>query len=296
MSKKAVIIGVGSVGATLAFTLAQQSSFNEIVLIDKDKKKAQGHAMDIAHAAMYLNNVEVRAGDYSEIKDSYIVILTAGAKQHPGQSRTELLDTNVAIFKTILAEVKKYINNQILIVVSNPVDVLTFLTIKTLNYDTTKVFGTGTSLDTSRFRYLIGKKQFLSPTNVHAYILGEHGDSSVPITGNSNVSKDQKKLENLYLKTKNAAYEVIESKGATYYAIAVVASEIIKSVVRNEYKIYPLSIYQKDYAGVGELCLSLPCVVCYTGINRVMEPTLTFGEKKLLINSAKVIKNNINKL
>jgi L-lactate dehydrogenase len=274
--KKAVIIGVGNVGATTAYALSLSSLVQEIILIDIDKVKAQGHCDDINHVAMYLDNVQVSVGNYSDVEDADFVIITAGVNQEPGEDRISLLNRNVSITKSILDNIKPYLESQIIIFVSNPVDVLTHYALKYLNYSPSKLFGTGTSLDTARFKYLIGKNINLNPVDVNGYVLGEHGEHSVPvydcdnlgILGLSNFCLPKASLDAIHQDTRDAAATVIKAKGATYYAIGVVVTQLVRSIIKNDKKIVPLSTTYKD------ICISLPCVLGEEGIEKVLNPNL----------------------
>lgn len=290
-STKATIIGAGNVGATIAYTLALKMIVQEIVIIDANKEKAEGEVMDLMHGQAYFQSLKISAGDYKDCKDSDYIIITAGAKQNPGETRLELTDRNKKILKSILSETKKYAPNAFYILVSNPVDILTYEAIKYLGAPRNHVFGTGTSLDTSRFKYLIGKEMGVSPSNIHAYIIGEHGDSSLPVISHAQIGGipiqkyknfKRSKIEELYNKTRDAAYEVISKKGATYYAIALVVSEIVQAIEYDQKKIIPLSTLLQGEYGHKDVCVGVPCVVGKGGIESVLELDLDSEENAML--------------
>ena len=242
---KVGIIGCGFVGATIAFTLMQHSLFREIVLVDADKDKAEGETMDLNHGIPFARPVKIYAGDYSSLKDAGIIIITAGAGQKPGETRLDLVNKNVSIFKQIIPSITKHVKDAILLVVSNPVDILTWVALKLSGFKENHVFGSGTVLDSGRLRYVIGERLKVDPRNVHSFIIGEHGDSEVTAWSSVNISgvkinqfcemrgyetneESKSKLSDM---VKNSAYEIIDKKGATYYGIAMAVSRICESIV-----------------------------------------------------------------
>lgn len=288
---KVAIIGAGNVGATIAYTLALEMLVQEIVLIDRDHDKALGEVMDLKHGQTYYDSLKVNAGDYKDCADADYIVITAGAKQNPGETRLDLTTRNKEIIKSIVNSCLEYNDNAYYILVSNPVDILTYETLKVTGLPRNRVFGTGTSLDTSRFKYLIGQELGVSPSNVHAYIIGEHGDGSLPVISHAHIGGvpiqsfsnfDEKKIEELYNKTKNAAYEVISKKGATYYAIALVTAEIIQSIEYDQKKIIPVSTLLDGEYGHKDVCVGVPCVIGENGVEKIIELELSKEEQELL--------------
>ena len=290
---KAVIIGAGAVGSTTAYTLMLGGLFKEIVLIDVDRDKAEGDALDMSHGVSLVKPVIVTAGDYPDCTDADIIIITAGAPQKEGQTRIDLLKENVGIFKEIIAKIMKYApDDVILMTVTNPVDILTYVTYRLSGLKKNQVLGSGTVLDTSRLRYLISKKTGVDARNCHTYIIGEHGDSEVAAWSVTNIGGmtmhefcsymgkcDINDREKMYQEVKNAAYEIISKKGATYYAIAVAVSRICEAIVGDENSILTVSgIFEGEY-GIRDVALSVPTMVGMGGVERIFE--VPFGREEL---------------
>ncbi|AGB40366.1 L-lactate dehydrogenase [Halobacteroides halobius DSM 5150] len=306
---KIAIIGAGGVGATTAYALMIEGIASEIALIDIDAEKAEGEAMDITHGASFVQPVEIYAGDYSDCKKADIIIITAGAKQKPGENRLDLVKKNTEIFKEIIPSIIEYNKEAILLVVTNPVDILTYVTLKLANFPQNRVIGSGTVLDSSRFRTLIGENCNVAANNVHGYIIGEHGDSEVPVWSLTNIAGTQIEnycpictkecnynKEKIADKVKNAAYKIIEKKGATYYAIALAIARITRSILRNENSILTVSSLLEDKYEVNDVCLSLPTIVNGSGIKRVLRLPLNKKEKQAFQKSAIKLQNTIKKL
>ena len=302
-SSKIAIVGAGFVGSTAAYALLNDGAASEIALIDVNREKAQGEAMDLQHGLMFKPNVKITFGnDYSLCKDAEIVVITAGAHQKPGETRIDLVNRNSAIFRQMIPQITKHNKGCILLVVSNPLDVLTYLTLKYSKFSKNKVIGSGTILDTARFRYLLGRYFEVSPNSVHAYIMGEHGDSSFPVWSTANIAGvslknfkkyNKKAMDKIYAETKNAAYEVIAKKGATYYAIGLGITKIVKSILSNQNEVLALSSYLTNYHGVSDVCLSVPTIVNRNGIKEHVVMPLNSLEKKQLRKSANLIKKVI---
>lgn len=305
-TSKVAIIGAGFVGSTAAYALLIDGAASEIVIIDINKEKAEGEAMDLQHGLQFKPNVKVSfGGSYELCRDAEIVVITAGAHQKPGETRIDLAKKNSAIFKDMIPKITKYNKECILIVISNPLDILTFLTLKYSKFPKSRVFGSGTILDTARFRYLIGKHYGVSTNSVHAYIMGEHGDSSFPVWSSANIAGvnlskfkgySKKSMEKLYQETKNAAYEIIAKKGATYYAIGLGIAKIVRAILSNQNEVLALSSYIEDYHGVKGVCLSVPAIVNRNGIKGNILIPLNPLEKKQLIKSANVIKSVLKEI
>ncbi len=308
--RKCGIVGVGNVGATTAFSLMKSGLFSEMVLIDIDRKRAAGEAADLNHALPFLAPMEIHAGDYGDLKDAGLVIITAGAAQKPGETRLDLVRANARVFDTITREICKYNTECIILVVTNPVDVLTEVTRRLSGFPAERVIGSGTVLDTARLKHLLGKQLGVDSRNVHAFIIGEHGDSELPVFSSANISGidlncfqkngaeplANETLHELFVKVRDAAYGIIESKGATYYAIAEAVRRIVTAIVRDEDTILPVSVSPNGYYGLYDVSISLPAVVGRRGIMRVLETPLSAEEMRLLHASAAQIKEALEGL
>ncbi len=309
---KIAVIGAGGVGATTAYALMVQGVGSEIVLIDVNKDKAEGEAMDLRHGASFVNPVDIYAGDYEDLADAKLIMITAGAAQKPGETRLDLIKKNTGIFKNIVSSITEYNQDGILLVVTNPVDILTHLTYKLSGFPANRVIGSGTVLDSSRFRSLLSKNCGVAASNVHGYIIGEHGDSEVPVWSLTNIAgtkienycpicnKDctdrDHSLEEISSQVKNAAYEIIEKKGATFYAVALAVSRIARAILRDENAVLTVSSLMEGYYGVEDISLSLPTLINSNGIERVLELPLAEKEEKAFKESAKHLKENFEKL
>ena len=314
MNNKIVIIGAGFVGSTTAYALMNQGVASEIVLIDIDKKRAEGEAMDLKHGVSFVKPVRVKSGGYEECVDADIVIITAGASQKPGETRLDLVKKNTEIFKNIIPNITEYTSEAILLVVTNPVDILTYVTYKISDFPKEKVLGSGTVLDTSRFRYLLSEHCKLNPSNVHAYVIGEHGDHEVAAWSLSNIAgipfsdycelcTEQCSLENrdsfkqeVAEQVKNSAYEVIEKKQATYYAIGLAVNRIVESILRDENAVLTVSSVLDGIYGLENIALSLPTVVDSRGIKQILPLELSKTEKKDLLKSADLLSGIVEQL
>ncbi|MBI2655101.1 L-lactate dehydrogenase [Candidatus Woesearchaeota archaeon] len=298
-TSKIAIIGAGFVGSTSAYACLIDGAASEIALIDVNREKAEGEAMDLQHGLPFKPNVKVTFGnDYSLCKDAEIVVICAGAHQKPGETRLDLVNKNATIFRQMIPGITKHNKDCIFLVVSNPLDVLTYLTLKYSKFPKNRVFGSGTILDTARFRYLLSQHFGVSPNSVHAYILGEHGDSSFPVWSSANIAGvnlthfkkySKKAMDRLYQKTRSAAYEVIARKGATYYAIGLGVAKIVRAVLSDQNEVLALSSYLNNYYGISNVCLSVPAVVNRSGIKEHIALPLNSLEKKQLRKSANVI-------
>ena len=308
--QKCAVIGCGFVGATTAFTLVENGVFSELVLLDVNKDKAQGEAMDINHGIPFARPVKVYAGDYDDIADCGLVIITAGANQKPGETRIDLVNKNVKIFKTIIPQITKRNKDCILLIVSNPVDILTYVTLRLSGFPPNRVIGSGTVLDTARFKYLLGKKLKVDSRHVHAFIIGEHGDSELAVWSSANVSgvdldeffelrgiSDSKNIrEKMYEEVRDSAYKIIANKGATYYAIAMATQRIAECIVRNEHSVLTVSSLVNGHYGVEDVCIGLPAIVGRNGIEAVLDIPLSKDESDNLIDSAATLKGILNQI
>lgn len=299
-STRVVVVGCGNVGATTAFSLLTQGLCSELVIIDRNKDKAEGEVMDLVHGLSFVPHCKVWAGTYADCKTADIVIITAGAKQKPGETRLQLADTNIAITTDIVKNIRRYTKQAVIIMVTNPLDVTTLAATQAAGYPWGQVFGTGTTLDSSRFRYLLAEQMGVDPDSVGAYLLGEHGDSSVPVYSHANVMGESLPLTKAQMKkaydgAKNAAYDVINRKGATFYAIALAVSRIVRAVLFDESHVFTVSVKLQGEYGLRDVCLSVPAVVGRTGVKKVLEVKLSADEKKALARSAKVVRETAGK-
>lgn len=312
ISSKVAIIGAGNVGATFAFSLMNSGLTREIALIDRDEKRAKGECMDLNHGAAFVPPVSIYPTGYEGCKDADIVVITAGARQKPGESRLDLLQRNVAIIKEITENVAQHTKDAILLVVTNPVDILSYVVMKVSGFPKKKVIGSGTVLDTSRFRYLLSGHCRVDARNVHAYIIGEHGDTELAIWSHANIGgmklKDycplcsrkgcnyKKDLQKIFEEVKNSAYKIIEAKGASYYAIGLSLVKIVASILRDENSVLPVSTFIEDYYEISDVYLSVPTIVNRSGIERVLKLELSVDEVEKLKYSGKELKSMIKKI
>lgn len=297
---KAVIIGAGNVGSTIAYTIMMNHIASEIVLIDVNREKASGEALDMNHGIAFFKQLVIREGDYNDCANASVIIITAGIGRKPGQTRIDLAKTNVAIVKDITRKIMEHAENPIILVVSNPVDVLTYVVQKESGLPPNRVFGSGTTLDSGRFRYLLSRHCHVDVRNVHAYIIGEHGDSEVPVWSRANIAGKPfeefcedctRKCMNInrnliFENTKNAGAEIIAKKGATYYGIAMAVARIVSAVMGNEFSVLTVSSCVPNKYGVSDVALSLPSVINITGIDRIINLCLDEKETAQIIESA----------
>ncbi|MEO6674259.1 MAG: L-lactate dehydrogenase [Ginsengibacter sp.] len=296
-----VVIGVGSVGSTTAYTLLLRGRMEELVLIDSNNKKAIGDALDMNHGLPFLSRTKIWAGTYEDCRDADIIIITAGASQKPGEDRIDLLKRNVIIFESIITEVLKYNTDGILLIASNPVDVMSYFTWKKSGWPAKRIIGSGTLLDTARFRYLISEQLYIDSRSVHAHIIGEHGDSELPVWSLANVAgtdlilSDEQK-ETVFKNTRDAAYQIIEAKGSTYYAIALALDRICTAILRNEAAVLNVSTLLTDFHGIFNVYLGVPCIVDRNGVRDTLPLTINDKEKELLHASANKLKSVIQSI
>lgn len=303
-ARKIAMIGCGFVGSASAFSLMQSGLFSEMVLIDADKSRAEGEAMDISHGVPYASPMEIYAGDYADIADAAIVIITAGANQRPGESRLDLVQRNVNIFRSIVPNLVKYHCEGIILVVANPVDILTAITVKLSGFPEHRVFGSGTVLDTARLKYLIGRHLDVDSRNVNAFIIGEHGDSElaawscVRVAGlplpdfcelRGHHSDHEAAAERIYEEVKNSAYEIISKKRATYFGVAMAVRRICECIARDEHSVLPVSRMLHGEYGIEGIALSLPTVVGAQGTGTLVPLRLNDKELEGLRQSAKTL-------
>lgn len=301
MNNKVVIIGCGNVGMSYAYALINQRTYvNKLILIDKNIDKIEGEVMDLNHCLPYApSKISINVGDYSDCSDARIVVIAAGANQKPGETRTDLIHKNSIIFKEIVDNVMTSGFNGIFVVATNPLDVMTYLTYKYSGLPANQVIGTGTSLDTARLRLMIGKKLCINSKNIEAYVIGEHGDSEFIPWSNANIGmqniktffkdEDLNKIED---EVRNAAYEIINKKGATYYGIGMCLVRITNAILGNENIIIPLSVYDRN----NDVYVGLPVILNKDGASRRINLNLSDEENYRLKQTISVIKENINNI
>lgn len=306
-SRKVAVIGCGFVGSSIAFALMQSGLFSDMVLIDVDRKKAEGEALDIGHGISFARPMKIWAGDYGDIADAAIVVITAGANQKPGETRLDLVHKNIAILKSIMPEVTKYNKTGIILMVANPVDILTYAALKISGLPENRVIGSGTVLDTARLKYEMGELLEVDSRGVHAFIVGEHGDSEIAAWSSANISgvplrdfcKIRSDIDSNMLKgatkeiaerVKNSAYEIIERKQATYYGIAMAVKRICEAIIRDEKSVLPVSSMMRGEYGLTDVVLSMPAIVGENGVEHVVPVSLDEDEQKRLWDSAQVLK------
>ena len=308
--QKVAVIGCGFVGATSAFSLIQSGLFSEMVLIDANHEKAVGEAMDLSHGSAYSTPVKIYAGSYDDIVDAGLIVITAGANQKPNETRLDLVKKNVSIFKSIIPEIKERNCEGILLIVSNPVDILTYVTLKLSGFPANRVIGSGTVLDTARLKHVLGEHLQVDSRNIHAYVIGEHGDSELAVWSGAQVAgihinhfcelrghfQHQEAMKRLYQEVRDSAYHIIERKGATYYGVAVAVKRIAEAIVKNEHAVLPISSLMQGEFGLSDLCLSIPTVVGNKGVEMVVDIYLDNEEKQKLLESAHALKQVLESL
>lgn len=305
--QKAAIIGCGAVGSAAAFSLMHRGIFSELVLIDANRAKAEGEAMDLSHGRPFVQTMRIYAGSYADIGDCALVIIAAGANQKPEETRLDLAGRNAAILKAIVPEIVRQDFAGILLVVTNPVDILTYVTLKLSGFPRERVIGSGTVLDSARFRYLLGEHLRADSRSVHAMIIGEHGDSELAVYSGANVSgidlpdfcrirgyRDHwQSVEQIFSEVRDSAYEIIERKGSTCYGIAMAIGRIAECIVRDEHSVLPVSSLMTGEYGLSGLCISVPTIVARNGAERVLEIPLSEGERRSLEASAAKMRDAI---
>lgn len=303
-SSKVAIVGAGFVGSTFAYSLLIHGTVSQIVIIDVNKERAEGEVMDLNHGLPFAHPVKIWSGDYSDCKDADIVCIAVDRGQKIEKSRLDLAAGNFEIMKQIIPSIKEYNKECILLVVTNPLDVMTYAALKLSGFPKNKVIGSGTILDTARLRYLLGEHLQIDPRNVHAYIIGEHGDSEVPVWSLANVAGirlkdycpickvpyDPEHLDGLFLKVRNAGYEIIKRKGRTHYAVALGMTRIVESIVHDENAVLTVSCFLEDYHGVSNMCLSVPAILDRSGIKEIIKLPLDKKEIEDFQKSASIIK------
>lgn len=308
---KVVIIGLGAVGATCAYTLLLADLVQELILIDIHKEKALGEAMDLQHSLPLLSAAQVKAGTYADCRDADIIIFSAGVPQKEGESRLSLLERNAQVLSNVLSSVLTYTKDSIFLVVTNPVDVLTYLAQKWSHLPKNKVIGSGTVLDTSRLKNLLSRHTQVDPRNIHTYVLGEHGDSEFPAWELTSIAglriqdycRQCENCQNLlperletdfHTQVSHAAYEIIRYKGATYYGVATAVSRICEAILKDERSLLTVSSFVEGICGLPDVCLSLPCVLGENGVERILEPALSPKEQQTLQRSGLLLQQTLS--
>jgi L-lactate dehydrogenase len=303
---KVSIIGAGNVSIRYAYSLAISGLARSLVILDRDKDRAEGEVLDLASGMPYISPLEIKAGDYPDLEGSDLVVISAGAKQKPGQTRLELAQDNVGIFKEIIPQVSRFAVDAIWLVVTNPVDILSYAAYKLSTKPYAQVIGSGTVLDSARFRLLLSEHCNIDARNIHAYILGEHGDSEFPLWSKAMIGSmffkeycpvchkcDQSQLDGIFTQARDFAYKIIEKKGETSYGIGLALVRISEAILKDENSILPISCYLEDYYGMKDVYLSLPAVINRNGVREVLRLNPDEKEAGLLRKSAETIRQAI---
>ncbi len=308
--RKVGIIGCGMVGSSTAFALMESGLFTDMILIDVNRDRAVGEAMDLSHCLPYTRPVEIRAGSYRDLADCGIIVITAGVGQKPGETRMDCIQNNVKVLRSIVPSITEYNKDAFLLVVSNPVDVLSYVAYKLSGMPSNRVFGSGTVLDSARLKFILGRRLNVDPRSVHAFVIGEHGDSELAVWSSANISgitldkycahcgyarheDNKKKLEN---EVKNSAYEIIDRKGATYYGIAAATRRICESIVRDEHSIMPVSTLVSGHYGIDDVYISVPSLIGSGGVEDILDIDLDPQESNALIDSAATLKTALRSI
>ena len=308
--RKAAVIGCGFVGASIAFRFLQQGLFSHLVLVDANREKAEGEAMDLSDGLPYGASMEITAGTYNDVAGCGLVVVTAGVNQKPGETRLELIGRNAAILKSILHEITSRKFEGILLIVSNPVDVLTYLSKELSGYPRERVIGSGTVLDTARLKQLLGEELGVDSRNVHTFIVGEHGDSELAVWSGANVSGldlqdfcrlrgkalNPQDMDRLYREVQGSADAIIRRKGATYYGIAMAVGRIAECIVKDEHAVLPVSAVLEGEYGLEKLALSVPAIVGKNGLEKILEIPLSQTERTALDSSAQQMQQAIRQV
>ncbi len=307
---KVGLIGTGMVGASFAYALMQRGLANELVMVDANRGRAEAEAMDLNHGLPFVRPMRITAGDYAELAGAAVTVVTAGAAQRPGETRLQLLERNAAIFRDIIPQVAQHNPDGIILVATNPVDIMTHLAVQLSGLSPHRVLGSGTILDTARFRYLLSEHYAIDSRSVHAYIIGEHGDSELPVWSLANIAGvrlrdfrsaagkgyDEAALQRIFEQTRDAAYTIIERKGATYYAIGLGLLTIVEAILRDQHTVLTVSSLMTGLYGVSDICISLPTIVGADGIEEVLQLALSPDEVERFRHSAQVLTDRLAQL
>ncbi len=300
------LVGTGNVGVAAGYAMFMNQTAEEIIFIDKDHRRAEGEAMDMMHGQPYVSNIKVRAGSYEDLGTAQVIVISAGVGQRPGEKRMELLNRNIAVLAEIVSQLDRYAPRAILLIASNPVDILTYAVQMMSRRPHHQVIGTGTMLDSGRFRTLLGQHYGVDPRSVHAYIVGEHGDTEVPlwssaiiggirIMQNKVVHKqlDEQIMDQLFTRVRDAAYDIVDRKGYTSTAIGSVIARLAEAILNDQRSIFTVSVRLTGEYGLTDLCLSIPCVVGINGVEAKILPHLNQTEKAGLNHSAEYLRQSI---
>jgi L-lactate dehydrogenase len=304
---KGVIVGAGQVGLACAYSMLIQNTFDQLILVDINQDKLEGEVMDLEQGMPFIEPTVIQAGTLADAKGADVVIITAGVAQKPGETRLDLVQKNVELLKRMVPELVRYAPEAVLLMVTNPVDVLTYVAWRLSGLPKTRVLGSGTVLDTGRFRYLLARHLALDPRSLHAYVIGEHGDSEVALWSQANVAgaplyypgmpaADQAAFDDIFAQTKNAAYEIIRRKGYTSYAIGLAVTQIVQAILRDQSRVLTVSSLLEEVCGVEQVCLSLPAVVNRRGVDRVLKVPLNDFEHRRLQASAQTLRQIIDQI
>src|SRR5512139_2483501 len=309
-TNKVGLIGTGMVGATFAYALMQHGVANELVLIDADARRAEGEMMDLNHGLPFVQPMRIIAGDYSDLTDADVGVICAGIGQRPGQTRLELLKTNAGIFRQIIPQITAVNQDAIIVIATNPVDILTYISAQIVGLKDTRVLGSGTVLDTARLRYLLSQHYGVDPHSVHAYVVGEHGDSELALWSLANIAGvrlpdfvgangqgyDPAALDQIFDQTRNAAYEIIQRKKATYYAIGLGLLAIVEAILRDQHTVMTVSSPLSGQYGVDGISISMPAIVGRRGVEEVLTLPLSQAELEAFQASAQTLKERLGQL
>jgi len=297
---KVAIVGCGRVGMSAAFSLLHRGDVNELVLFGRSKKDLEGEKLDLEHGLSFLSPATITAADDPlALVNTDVIVFAAGASQQPGETRLDLLKKNSSIIQKMIPDLVKAAPEAVILMVTNPVDILTYQAYQIADLPKGRVFGSGTVLDTARFRFHLSQFLHVNPRSIHTYILGEHGDASFPVISSATVGGQplaefpdfsQEQVQKAYEAARSAAYTIIQSKGATYYGIGVVISHLVSTILKNSRSVLPVSIPLHNYLGFSGVALSVPCIVGRTGVEAILKPRLDWEEKQMLEKSVNVLK------
>jgi len=307
---RVAVAGTGNVGSTFAYALLLSGLAAEMVLIDINRAKAEGEAMDLNHTLPFAHPTRIWAGEYADTAGAVVTVIAAGVNQKPGETRLDLVKNNAAVFAQIIPQVAQHNPEGVILIATNPVDVLTYASLRLSGLPARRVIGSGTILDTARFRYLLSQHFGVDPRSVHAHIIGEHGDSEVPVWSLANIAGmrlrdfadahgvhyEQDEMDSIFRQTRDAAYQIIQRKGATYYAVAAGLMRIVEAILRNQATVLSVSSLVEDYYGIRDVCLSVPTVVDRGGVQRMLRLQLSPEEQEGLRKSAAVLRKTIETL
>ncbi len=308
--RKVVVVGAGSVGTTYIYALLPTGLASEIALIDLDTKRVEGEIMDLSHGLPFIPPVSVKAGTYDDCADAHLIVITAGAKQTPGQSRIELIQKNAEIIRSICEQIRQVSPAGVILMVTNPVDTLTQIAVRCLDLPRGRVIGSGTVLDSARFKYLLSRHCGIDARNVHAYILGEHGDSEVPAWSMTHIAgipileyceickgcDYPRQHDEIAQQVRDSAYHIIDYKGSTFYGIGLSLLRISGAILRNEHSVLTVSTLTEGEYGLNDICLSVPCIVGEDGVDRIVAARLDPAEHEALERSAETLRGVLDKV